>query len=173
MESSKILLPKTLLIIDVQKGFLDETTEGIVDDIRKIISMIEPTRVLASKFINQPDGPFVNYLNWRQLIADEEQKIPDEIVESIDKVFPKHTYSCLTPELASYLHSNSITSVALCGMDTDACLLATALDLFSNHIEPYVLAQGCRSARGDEYHQMALKILARNIGSQRIIKEIL
>ena len=56
----------------------------------------------------------------------------------------------------------------MCGVDTDACVMATA-GLFDAGFETFVVSDGCASSGGQEYHEAAIKILERNIGAQYVI----
>lgn len=61
--------------------------------------------------------------------------------------------------------------VDLRGIDTDACVMASALSLFEYGKVPRVLVDYCGSIAGLEYHNMALRILERNIGKDQLIRE--
>jgi nicotinamidase-related amidase len=66
------------------------------------------------------------------------------------------------------LHEREIDTVVLCGVDTDACVMATALDAFDHGLRPLVLSDLCASSGGDSYHQAALMLLERNIGRRQL-----
>jgi hypothetical protein len=45
------------------------------------------------------------------------------------------------------------------GIDTDCCVLKTAVDLFENHIHPIVLAHYLHRMRGQVSHDAGVKVL--------------
>ena len=75
----------------------------------------------------------------------------------------------MTRSFLNELRQSGTTEVSLCGIDTDACVMATALDLFQNGIRPVVLAEACASHAGPDYHEAGLKLLARLIGREQIV----
>lgn len=52
----------------------------------------------------------------------------------------------------------------MAGIDTDCCVMKTALDLFEIGIKPIVLSHYCASTGGNNIHLAALDMLKRNIG---------
>ena len=84
-------------------------------------------------------------------------------------VLDKQVYTCVTPAFLADLRDNGIEEVAICGIDTDACVSACAVDLFENGIRPVLLSDACASHAGAEYHEAALRILARLIGKNQIV----
>ena len=71
-------------------------------------------------------------------------------------------------ELESIIQKNNIEKVYLVGIDTDCCVLKTAIDLFEHNIEPIVLADYCASNGGKESQNAAITVLNRNIGKKQI-----
>ena len=57
----------------------------------------------------------------------------------------------------------------LCGIDTEACILKTAFDLFEKEYDVYVLKDYCASTLGVKRHNNAIAILKRNIDEKSII----
>ena len=101
--------------------------------------------------------------------SGEEQEIVIP-VEKDDVIIEKMRYSALTDELKTILSNGSFDTIYLCGLETDACVLATAFDLFDFGITPKILIDCCASARGKEYHVAAQKIMERSFGINNIIR---
>lgn len=103
----------------------------------------------------------------------EEEKALLPIVEGYaDCIISKCSYS-------SVKNTNFIQSlVALCGglpeevtlvgVDTDACVLATAIDLFEMGIKPIIIEDCVGSSGGEECHEAGMLILKRSIGKEQI-----
>ena len=85
------------------------------------------------------------------------------------KVINKKIYSALNEELKEYIKSNSINQIYLCGFDTDACIQKTAIDLFEQNYDVYVLKGYCMSHAGKETHDFYINNLKRLIGKDKII----
>lgn len=85
------------------------------------------------------------------------------------KIFDKKIYSALNDELIEYIEQNSIDEIYICGFDTDACVQKTAIDLFENGYEAYVLKDYCMCSSGVELHNVIINNLKRLIGKDKII----
>lgn len=85
------------------------------------------------------------------------------------KIFTKKTYTALTEELKEYIKINNINTIYLCGIDTDACVLKTALDFFDYNLNIKVLKDLFMSHSGIDYHNYALILLEKLIGKNNII----
>jgi nicotinamidase-related amidase len=85
------------------------------------------------------------------------------------KIFEKTIYSALNNELKEYIKDNKIEELYLCGFDTDACIQKTAIDLFENGYEIYVLKDYCMTHVGIELHNATINNLKRLIGENSII----
>ena len=86
------------------------------------------------------------------------------------KIIEKRVYTAYNDELKSYIDSNNIKTIYLCGIDTDACVLKTALDLFENNLDVKVIEDCSMSHSGIEYHNFAINMLRKLIGNQNVIK---
>ena len=58
--------------------------------------------------------------------------------------------------------------VTLVGVYTDACVLATAIDLFEMGIRPIIIEDCVGSGGDDECHEAGVLILKRSIGKEQI-----
>ena len=104
--------------------------------------------------------------------GEDEKKLLPIVDEYADCVINKCSYSCVK-------NTNFIQSlVALCdglpeevtlvGVDTDACVLATAIDLFEMGIKPIIIEDCVGSSGGEECHEAGMLILKRSIGKEQI-----
>ena len=71
--------------------------------------------------------------------------------------------------MKQYIKENDIDKIYLCGFDTDACVQKTAIDLFENNYNVFVLKDYCMSHKGVELHNIIINNLARLIGKNSII----
>ncbi len=154
-----------LLVIDLQKGFVNEKTEYLVEKIKHLIQRNLYDQIAFTRFINTPQSVFAKKLNYFGGMGEDNELVMNEMNH---KIFEKNVYSAYNDELKKYLETNQINKIYLCGVDTDACVLKTAFDLFENGYDVFVLKDYCASTGGEKLHQAALEILKRNIGEDKI-----
>lgn len=158
---------KLLLVIDVQKGFINKNTEPYIKEIQKLIESNKYEKIAFTKFINSEDSSFYKRLNYKGCMTDEEQSIMLDTKNS--KVFEKTIYSAVNEEFEEYLKDNDITQIYLCGFDTDACVQKNALDLFEKDYDVYVLKDFCMCNSGRELHDIIINNLKRLIGKDSVV----
>ncbi|WP_341529039.1 cysteine hydrolase [Nostoc sp. UHCC 0302] len=160
-----------LFIIDIQNGFISHNTNHVPQRVKSLLEQNIFEYVVFTRFINTPNSPYVKYLNWHELFSKTEQKIVDEIEPFAQVIFDKTIYTACNEETLSFLKENNIQTVLLCGIDTEGCVLKTAIDFFENNIISYVLEYYSASNGGENYHQAAILILSQLIGINNIITE--
>ena len=156
-----------LLVIDLQNAFINQNTEKLPSKIEETIASNQYDVVAFTRFVNYEESLYVKKLNWRGCLSDEDKKIV--INTNGYQIFDKSIYSSVTKEFIEYIHKNQITKIYLCGINTDCCVLKTALDLFELGFDIYVLENLCGSTCGIERHNQAIDILKRNIGEKYVI----
>lgn len=156
-----------LLIIDVQMGFVNDATRHVVAKVQALQKQYP--HVYATRFINAEGSPYRKLLDWHRFY-ESSADVPLAF-QPVDGavIIDKNIYTCVTPGFLQDLRSKGIEEVAICGIDTDACVSACAVDLFENGIRPILLSEACASHAGAEYHEAALRILARLIGENQIL----
>ncbi|MBV9355693.1 MAG: cysteine hydrolase [Chloroflexi bacterium] len=159
-----------LLIVDVQRGFLNEYTSHIPARLKRLIERREHDPVLFTRFVNSPDSPYHRILNWHECQEGSDTELAPGVFEHVDpaQIFIKQGHTGLPEELKSQLKEDGVERVAVAGIDTDMCVLKTAMDLFDLSIEPIVLVDCCASTAGLQAHLAGLAILSRNIGAQQL-----
>lgn len=156
-----------LLIIDVQKNFINDNTKKIPNKITNLINKNHFDYIAFTKFINDENSNFYKMLNYKGCINEDDRKIVFDTQNN--KVFTKKIYTTVSDEFKTYIKENEIKKVYLCGIDTDACVLKTAIDLFENNIDVKVIENCCMSHSGKKYHNYAIKMLKKLIGKESII----
>lgn len=158
---------KLLLIIDVQNGFLNKNTKIILPKIESLVKSKDFEYIAFTRFINEINSNWYKKLNYIGCLSKEEQEIPIDTQNY--KIFDKKIYSALNDELKNYIKINNIDEIYLCGFDTDACIQKTALDLFENNYDVYVLKDYCMCSSGIELHNIIINNLSELIGKDKII----
>ena len=156
-----------LLVIDLQKSFINENTEFLPQKIESLISENKFDSVAFTRFINNVGSVYTTKLNWFGCIDESDRAI---VIDTNDnEVFDKTVYTALNSKLKDYLIKENIKKVYLCGIDSECCVLKTAFDMFEAGIEVYILSEYCYSTLGEERHLQAMEILKRNIGKDSVI----
>jgi len=154
-------------VIDVQNGFINENTKDTVLKINNLVNQNRYKHIIFTRYINDENSIFYKKLGYKGCINKEEQRIP--IDTKNHTIIDKEIYSAFSRELENYIKENNITEIHLCGFDTDACVLKTALDLFENNYDVYILKDYCMCGKGIELHNFIINNLKRLIGKDKII----
>ena len=160
---------KCLLVIDVQKGFVTCKTKGVLPRLEQLLAEFEGEQIIATQFVNKENSGFTDIMHWNRLMSPPETNLIPFVAQKATFIVDKATYSACTPEVMGILNEMGSKEVYIAGIDTDCCVLATAIDLFECNIRPVVLAHYCASNGGEGSHAAALTVLERTIGAQQII----
>jgi len=85
-------------------------------------------------------------------------------------VIDKYIYTLFTPEGIQLVDEREWTDLYVCGIDTEICVLKTAVDAFERDLTPWILKDACASHSGPEAHAAGLFIAGRFIGTNQIIQ---
>lgn len=164
-------MKNVLVVIDLQVGFINDNTVKVANNIRDLLDRGEYSAVIATKFANMPGSSFDSFLGWRGMLGEEEKALLPFVEENADCVISKCSYSCVNTNFIQSLVAfcgSLPEEVTLVGVDTDACVLATAIDLFEMGIRPIII-EGCvGSSGGEECHEAGMLLLKRSIGKEQI-----
>lgn len=160
-------MKKMLLVIDLQKSFINPNTEFLISKIDSLVNSGNYDLVVFTKFINDNDSMWVKKLNYKGCISLEDRKIMIDTKDNI--VLEKSLYTAYSNNLINLINLFKIDEVHLCGIDTECCVLKTAFDLFENGYDIKVLSGYSACTHGEESNKNALDIIARNIGKSNVI----
>lgn len=157
-----------LLIVDVQKGFINSSTShipGLVENLQK-----DYKYVYATRFFNRPGSFYRTLIKWDRFDIDSEDFGLAFTPLNRTRLIDKSIYTCINAEFLDEIKKIDINEVHVCGIDTDICVTKCAVDLFESGVEPKVLAKYSASHAGVEAHKFALATLERFIGKGQIIR---
>ncbi len=162
-------MKKALIIIDLQKGFIDKRTKHLPARTKNFIQRNKNKfdLILFTQFKNKPDSYFVKNLNYHSFMKRAEYDLVDEIKKFINQnnLFVKNTYSSFVDnKIFNILKENKITDIYLGGIQTENCVLTFARDAFDRGFKIIVLKNLCANNSGNKLHNAALEIIAENIG---------
>ncbi|TLS45702.1 cysteine hydrolase [Streptomyces montanus] len=163
-----------LLVIDVQQGFVNRHSRGVLPAIARLIEgwRAAGAPVVLSRFHNKPGSPYETITGWTRLRTPEEQALAAELAPFADEaaaVIDKDQASVFTPEGAQLIRDAGWTDLVLCGIDTDACVYDSARDAYHNGYRPWIVTDACASTGGPQYHDAALQMAARNISPDHLV----
>ena len=151
-----------LLIVDMQNGFARyEQTKEIGTKIVELLKTNSFDYVIATKFINPSQGPYRRILKWEKLTSSPEI----DLIEGIkaDYIFEKEEYTCVNQEMMQEIirvnEGQKPNNIFIVGVDTDCCVMKTAVDLFEKDIRPIVLLNYCHSNGGEIAHQAGIRVM--------------
>ncbi len=159
-------LKSCLLIVDVQNGFINESTKHIPPLIESAQRKYD--YVVATRFFNPDNSFFRTLIKWNRFAPGS-----DDVLLAFDPrkdalIIDKPTYTCVSESFVGWINDRGISVVYVCGIDTDICVTKCAVDLFEHGIEPVVLSELCASCAGENAHKNALSTLKRYIGESQI-----
>lgn len=156
-----------LLIIDVQKGFINDWTAHIPAAVEALGPRYAP--VFVTRFINPEGSAYRRLIHWERFAPGSEDTALAFTPPPGASVIEKSAYTCVDAYFRARLEAVDATEVHLAGIATDNCVLKCAVDLFEAGYRPVVLAAACASHAGPDYHDWGLRILRRLIGVEQVI----
>lgn len=160
-------MEKGLLIIDVQRGFINEHTSHIP----QLITELQYTYnyVFATKFHNPSDSFYRKLIGWEKF-SEGSRECEFAFEPKRDTyVIGKSIYSCVNDSFLAKLAALNIGEMHVCGLETDMCVTKNAVDLFEAGTIPFVLSKYCASCSGEKVHANALQTLRRYIGNRQVL----
>ncbi|MBQ3298033.1 MAG: cysteine hydrolase [Bacilli bacterium] len=156
-----------LLIIDFQNEFINDVTFKSVNDLKDLVNSNKYDDVVFTRFINSKENPIYKKADWDGCLTEESIKVPIDTKDY--KIIDKGTYTAYNEELINYLKTNKINNIYIAGFDIDCCVFTTALNLFENNYNVYILKDYVYSCVSEELKQEILAILGRCIGEKYIV----
>lgn len=160
-------MSRALIVVDVNNFFLQDAPSDLARKIAEHIEAAQYEAVAFPVFKNEPGSNFENSLNWTKCSSDEDAALPPELKKwaTDDNVFRRATYSAFADtDLEEYLRRHKIKELTLCGIDTDACVLATAFSAFDLGFKVHVNFELTFSTNGME--EEARSIIEKSIVPQ-------
>jgi len=181
-----IFIPErsALIILDMQKFFLEESSHAFIPAAPLIIPLINKLlEIYASKKLliiftqhlnSQEDAKLMSKW-WKDLIKKEDplSKITEELDTSKGIVLQKTQYDAFwkTP-LEEILREKKINQIVICGVMTHLCCESTARSAFIRGLEVFFTIDGT-ATYNEDFHLATLLNLSHGFAVPIFIKEIL
>lgn len=160
---------KPLLIVDVQQGFIKNGAGTIIDPIRSLLDSWNGL-VYYLRYKNYPGSLYTQHLDWHEFMTSNQHDIVPDIYKSGCEIFDHFGYAPAA-ELIEKIKPHG--EAYICGLDTDACVMAAVFACWDNEIRPYIIADCCACSDGESFHKAALDIMLRQFGVKSVIKSTL
>jgi nicotinamidase-related amidase len=163
-----------LLVVDCQNGFISEHSAPIIPAVDRLMKEWRKRGmpVYATKFINYSNSPFERLTQWTRCTTSPETDIVDELEHHLGSgvhVVEKSVYSFFTRKWSDLAKSAQWSDVVIVGIDTDGCVLKTALDAFELDLTPWVVTDATASHAGERAYDAAIYIAGRTIGGGQLV----
>ena len=99
-----------LLVIDVQKTFINENTEFVASKIQSLIGASLYDIVAFTRFLNTENSKFIRELDFRGAIGEDKELV---LPSGEHKVFDKEIYTCYNLEFQNFVKENQIDKIYL------------------------------------------------------------
>ena len=155
-----------LVVLDVQNIFITDSNKLLPDKIKKHIETQNYDFIIFSRFINSENSSFTQKLNWKEGNHSPAIDIVPELSELALKnhIFEKSTYSLFkSKNVVTFLAERNISKLFFCGVDLDACVLASAFEAFDLGFEFEILVGLTGSSAKDDLNVSAKHIIKRNL----------
>lgn len=156
---------KVLLIIDVQDGFAkSKETKRAVEFIMNKLVPQRWDKIIQSRWENHMGSRYERDLGY---CAVGDTKETGMIVSTDgDHVITRTCYSCFCEKLERLLSKED--EIYVCGLETDACVLATLFDLWDHGYRFYVYEDGV-ATNAKELQKGTLRLITRQFGKDVLI----
>jgi nicotinamidase-related amidase len=163
-----------LVVVDVQNGFITEHSRPVVPVIVDLARRWQAAHgdVVFTRYLNYVGSPFERLIGWTKMVEEPDTELVTELKPYVDPHTPiidKYIYTLFTPEGRHLVAARGWTDLYVCGIDTEICVLKTAVDAFEQNLTPWILKDACASHSGPEAHAAGLFIAERFIGANQVI----
>jgi nicotinamidase-related amidase len=163
-----------LVVVDVQNGFITQHSQPVIPIIVGLVRRWQAAcgDVVFSRYLNYAGSPFERLIGWTKMTNAPETELVTELAPYIGPHTPvvdKYIYTLFTPEGTHLVDERGWTDLYVCGIDTEICVLKTAVDAFERNLTPWILKDACASHAGPKAHTAGLFIAGRFIGANQII----
>ncbi len=183
---SLALVPRrsALIILDMQKYFLDTSShayisnaQAIIPGIRALIEVYADNRlpIIFTQHVNTPQDAGMLAKWWRDLITDENpfSEITDELDTSTGTRLQKSQYDAFyQTDLEDSLRGQHVMQVVICGVMTHLCCETTARSAFVHGFEVFFTIDGT-ATYNEDFHLATLTNLSHGFAVPVLVEEVL
>lgn len=164
-----------LAVVDVQKGFIRGESAPLVPRIVELVARWQDAGgdVLFTRFWNYPNSPFERLVGWTAMTGQPETDLVPELAPALERphtVADKRSYGLFADSRsAQVVDKHKWTDIYVCGIATESCVLATAVETFERGLTPWVISDACVSHAGATAHEAGMLVIERFIGARQVL----
>ncbi|CUU57846.1 Nicotinamidase-related amidase [Parafrankia irregularis] len=163
-----------LVVIDAQNGFLTEHSRPVVPTIVDLVQRWQAAggATIFTRYLNFPGSQYERIMGWTKLQESPETDLVDELSpyhEKATAVVDKTIYTLFNEAGSAVVAEHEWTDLYICGIDTNSCVLKTAVDAFERDLTPWIVVDACASHSGPEAHDAGLLVARKFIGESQLI----
>lgn len=155
-----------LLVIDLQNEFINQYSKSAVNDIKTLIDTNNFDQVIFTRFINDKDNPCYK-IGRKWCMTKENQDICIDTKKYT--IIDKWTYTAYNEELLNFINENNIQDIYLVWIDAECCVYVTALNMFENNFNIFVLKDYIYSTIWNTEKDNVIEMLKRNIWEDHVL----
>lgn len=175
-----------LLILDMQRFFLDEkshafvpSSKAIIPNIRKILNVYRKSNypvIFTRHALKKDEEPGIMGEWWNDVVREDNKY--SEIADVLkplkhEKTIRKNRYSAFySTGLKDFLRNRNVKSVVVTGVMTNLCCETTARDAFMNDFFVYFVADATATIN-EELHLSTLKTLSHGFAVPLLTKDVI
>ncbi|MGF7233780.1 MAG: cysteine hydrolase, partial [Frankia sp.] len=134
-----------LVVVDVQNGFVSEHSSPVVPIIADLARRWQGAGgdSIFTRYLNVPGSHHERLMGWTEVRDSPATDIVDELAPYVAKataVVDKHMYSLFNEEGSVLVDRAGWTDLYICGIDTNSCVLKTAVDAFERGLTPWIVS---------------------------------
>ncbi len=156
-------MERVFAVVDIQNVFLNDENKFIVSALEHFLSKNKARfdQVVFFKFVNTSSSNFVKKLGYNKAMDKKETVIPSNLKRYADRIIERTSFSVFVPKFTNLLSRDA--RVFLAGLDSDACIMASAYHGFDLGYDIRVV-KDLSFSKDIDFHRIAFKILNRNLG---------
>lgn len=162
-----------LVVVDVQNGFVTDNSRPVVPIIADLVARWTAAGrpVVFTRYLNHPESMFHTLMQWKKLTDSPDTDIVDELQDAASRapVIDKDGYTLFNDEGRALVKERGWTDLVFCGIDTESCVLKSAVDAFEAGIRPWILTDASASHSDQAGHDAGLLVARRFIGPAQLI----
>ncbi|AEH07678.1 MULTISPECIES: cysteine hydrolase [Protofrankia] len=165
-----------LVVIDVQNGFLTEHSRPVVPIIVDLVQRWHDAgrATIFTRYLNFPGSPYERLMGWTQLRESPATDIVDDLIPHAAKataVVDKTIYTLFNEEGTALIKEHGWTDLYICGIDTNSCVLKTAVDAFERDLTPWIVTDASASHSGPDVHDAGILLATKFIGRRQLVTQ--
>jgi nicotinamidase-related amidase len=161
-------------VIDAQVGFLNGGTVSVLPRIKNLVRAFVSVGapVVFSRYHNYPGSPYERLLHWYKVRdSDDVRLVPDlDELTAHATVIDKTGYTVFVEDMDKLVAAAGCTDIVLCGVDTETCVLKSAVDAFERGLTPWIVRDACTSNGGTAMHRLGLRLARRFVGPAQVVR---